>query len=135
MEQRDILVLYESLVQHLHGEWILVGGALLHVLDPGNRETLAIDIVPVHDITNRDQLRIMELADNAGFAPEVINFGADYFVKKQPGWQDELIVLYQSDTLTLYRPTKKLFRSMKQQRGSETDLSDIALYETLDADE
>jgi len=129
MNRKDILVLYNDLLNHLNGDWILVGGGLLHFLGISERETIDIDIMPVGEISNSDQLKIMEIAEKNGFPPEVINFSSEYFLKKQKNWKDELVLLQEKNNTRIFRPTKKLFREMKEQRGTETDLSDIELFE------
>lgn len=129
MQNKDILTLYNEIIKNLRGEWLLVGGALLHVLEISNRVTLDIDLVPLGEITNNDQLKIMTIAENNNFPPETINFAAEYFVKKQKNWRNELVILFENKNLKLYRPSRKLFRQLKEQRGTETDLIDIEMFE------
>lgn len=128
MNHRDIKLLYSEVLKHLEGDWLLVGGALLHVLGLTDRVTLDIDLVPLHEVTNADQLKIMDIAVSSGFPPETINFAAEYFVKKQPHWQNELILMDESEKGRIFRPTQRLFTLLKQSRGTETDLMDIELY-------
>ena len=129
MQNKDILILYNEIIKNLHGDWLLVGGALLHVLEISDRVTLDIDLVPLGEITNNDQLKIMQIAEDNNFPPETINFAAEFFVKKQKNWMDEIIILHENENLKLYRPSKKLFRLLKEQRGTETDLMDIEMFE------
>ncbi|MCP4129535.1 MAG: hypothetical protein GY754_00840 [bacterium] len=129
MKQKDIIKLYNDILENLQGDWLLVGGSLLHVLGIDNRETLDIDLVPINEVTNKDQIAIMDIAAKNGFPPETINFAAEYFVKKQENWEKELILLAENKNARMYRPSKKLFRSLKEQRGSETDLHDIQVFE------
>lgn len=129
MLRKDIISLYNELLKNLSGDWILVGGGLLHVLGISDRETIDIDIVPVNDITNRDQLKIMDVAVKNGFPPEVINFSAEFFVKRENNWKNELVLLYENDNVRIFRPSVKFFRQMKEQRGTETDLLDIEIFE------
>jgi hypothetical protein len=129
MNRKDILILYKDLLKYLHHDWVIVGGSLLHIMGISERETIDIDIVPCGEITNMEQLEIMEIAEKNGFPPEVINFSAEYFLKKQDNWKNELVLLQENDSVRIYRPTKKLYRAMKEQRGTETDLSDIEVFE------
>ena len=129
MQHKDIITLYNEIIKNLKGEWLLVGGALLHVLEINDRVTLDIDLVPLDEITNKDQLQIMKIAEKNNFPPETINFAAEYFVKKQKNWRKELVILFENKNLKLYRPSKKLFRLLKEQRGTETDLLDIEMFE------
>lgn len=129
MQHKDILILYNEIIKNLRGDWLLVGGALLHILGISDRITLDIDLVSLGEITNKDQLKIMKIAEDNNFPPETINFSAEYFVKKQKNWRKELIILYENKNLRLYRPSRKLFRLLKEQRGTETDLLDIEMFE------
>lgn len=135
MDRKSFIELFDALKRELEGDWIIVGGALLHILGISPRETLDFDIVPVGEITNRLQLLIMKIADDLGYPPETINFGAEYFVKKIDGWENELVLLEDTGTCRIYRPTKKFFRRLKEARGSETDLRDIQLYENNVSDD
>lgn len=129
MQRKDIITLYNELLKNLQGDWILLGGGLLHVLGISERETIDIDLVPVNEITNRDQLNIMNVAVNNGYPPEVINFSAEFFVKRDSNWENEMVLLYENDNVRIFRPSKKFFRKMKEQRGTETDLLDIEIFE------
>lgn len=134
MQHINIITLYNELLKNLHGDWLLVGGALLHVLGISERVTIDIDLVPLDEITNKDQLEIMKIAEESCFPPETVNFAAEYFVKKQPNWKNELVILFENENLKIYRPSRKLFRLLKEQRGSETDLMDIEIFEKNIAD-
>ncbi len=129
MQHKDIILLYNELTEKLRGDWLLVGGALLHVLNISDRVTLDLNLVPLDEITNTDQLNIMKVAESNNFPPETINFSAEYFVKKQKNWRKELVILFENENVRLYRPSKKLFRLLKEQRGTETDLMDIEMFE------
>jgi hypothetical protein len=129
MNSSEIIKLYKSIIKEITGSWLLTGGALLNVLGFSDRETLDIDMVPLDDIRNKDQLMIMDIAAGCGLPPETINFAAEYYVKKQNNWKNEIIVIFKNDKCCIYRPTKKLFRALKEARGTETDLADIEIYE------
>lgn len=130
MRQKEILRLYNEIRKNLKGEWLLVGGALLNVLGISERETLDIDLVPVGKITNEIQIKIMDIAVKNGFPPETINFSAEYFVKKQKNWKKQLVLMSETRNSRFFRPSKKLFRQLKEQRGTETDLRDIEIFES-----
>ena len=130
----SIPALFEAIARDISGDWVLVGGALLRVLGLTDRVTIDIDLVPIGKVTNRDQLAVMEIAEKNGFPPEAVNFGAEYFVKKQKGWEKELVLLRDTGKARIYRPTKRLFRRLKEGRATETDLADIALYESWKED-
>ncbi|HPA73748.1 MAG TPA: hypothetical protein PKY31_15870 [Spirochaetota bacterium] len=134
MNRDSIPALFEAIARDISGDWVLVGGALLCVLGLTDRVTIDIDLVPLGKVTNRDQLAVMEIAEKNGFPPEAVNFGAEYFVKKQKGWEKELVLLRDTGKARIYRPTKRLFRRLKEGRATETDLADIALYESWKED-
>ena len=130
MKTKEINKLYTNILKHLTGEWLLVGGALLNILGISNRETIDIDLVPLGEVTNQDQIRIMEIAEQTGFPPETVNFSAEYYVKKIEYWKDEIILMFENDVLKIYRPTRKLFTALKKQRGTEIDILDIKAFES-----
>jgi len=129
MNRTDILKLTNEVFDRLEGDWLLVGGALLHVLGLSDRRTLDIDLVPMQKVSNEDQLKVIEVAVKNGFPPETINFAAEYFVKKQKFWKDELVLLRTANKARIFRPSKKLFRALKEARGTETDKLDIEIFE------
>lgn len=108
---------------------MLVGGALLHFLELSDRETIDIDLVPLQKTTNADQLKVIDIAVKNGLPPEAINFAAEYFVKKQKNWRRDIVLIYESKNARIYRPSRKLFRKLKEARGTETDLLDIITFE------
>ena len=129
MDQPQIRKLLAQIFDTLEGDWILVGGALLHAMGLSNRQTLDIDLVPMNIVTNRDQLKLMDIAIKNGFPPETINFAAEYFVKKQPRWKKEVILLKETKRARIFRPSRKLFKKLKLARSTEIDLADIAIFE------
>jgi len=87
------------MLKNLCGDWLMVWGALHHVLLVSDRVTLYIDLVPLSEITNKDQLKIMKIAGDNSFLPETINFSAEYSVKKQKNWR-ELMILFENKKFT-----------------------------------
>lgn len=129
MQATQIKDLIEELTKTLRGEWVLIGGALLHYLDLTDRQTLDIDLAPVGRVNNEITLKALAVAEKMGLPPETINFAAEYFLKKQKNWKSELILIKKAKTCSLYRPSKRLFRQLKEARGTETDLLDIKIFE------
>lgn len=129
MNSQEITALINALMDKLEGEWVLVGGSLLHYLGLTDRQTLDIDLVPKSKVDNTMTLAAMEIAVSHHQPPETINFSAEYFLKKQKSWEKQLVVLKKTKKGAFYRPNKKLFRKLKEARGSETDLLDIEVYE------
>jgi hypothetical protein len=100
-------------------------------LRASERQTIDIDLVPLKHVTYEDQLKAIAVAVKFNLPPETINFSAEYFVKKQPGWQKQLVLMKTTKTMRLFRPNKKLFRKLKMARGSESDLQDIKVFESF----
>ena len=73
----------------------------------------------------------MKIAVENGFPPETINFAAEYYIKKQIDWEKEIILLKEERNSRIFRPTRRLFRLIKEQRGTETDLNDIRVFEEM----
>ncbi|MCU0822041.1 MAG: hypothetical protein MUC95_06145 [Spirochaetes bacterium] len=71
----------------------------------------------------------MDIAVKNGFPPETINFSAEYFVKKIKNWKKELVLISESPDLKIFRPSTKLFRLLKEKRGTDTDMNDIIIFE------
>lgn len=130
MNRIVIKELVDELVDKLPGDWVLLGGSLLSYLNISDRQTYDIDLAPKGKISNDITLAAMEIASKKGMPPEAINFSVAYFLKKQRSWESELILIRKTKSSRLFRPTKKLFRKLKEARGTETDIRDIELYES-----
>lgn len=130
MDSKKMKLLLKDLFKTIEGDWLLIGGALLHTLNLTDRETLDIDIVSIKGSTEEDQLRCIDIALKHGLPPDAINFASTIFVKKQKNWKEEIILLYEGKRGRIYRPSKKLFRNLKKSRATDIDLLDIELYES-----
>lgn len=128
MDGKQIRKLINALCERLEGDWLLIGGSLLHFLEIGTRQTLDIDLVPIDKVTNDTLLQAIEVAVEHDLPPESINFAAEYFVKKQKGWKKNIVLMKQTKTMRLFRPNKKLFKNLKLARGTETDKEDVKLF-------
>lgn len=132
MLRRDsIRAFLDALPDHLDGEWILLGGALVALLLDGDRGTEDIDLVPRHDTTGA-RLRLLSAGDALGLGVEAVNSAAAFFLMRLDGWQDDLLLLRQQEDLTIWRPGPRLFVRTKLGRMSERDLADCLLM--LDAE-
>lgn len=129
MDKIRVQEVVNELMDKLTGEWVLLGGSLLSYLGLSDRQTYDIDLAPKGKVTNELTLKALAIAEKKGLPPEAINFAVEYFLKKQRGWEKELIEIKRTRKNCFYRPTKKLFRKLKEARGTETDLEDIKLYE------
>jgi hypothetical protein len=107
----------------LEGEWLLLGGAAAALWFLDDRVTADIDLIGLAGTTD-DRLRLMDLAAAHGLPIEAVNSAADFFVRRIPGWRDEIEVLRPGPRATIYRPTPTLFLLLKCGRLSEQDLAD-----------
>lgn len=115
--------LLDAAQEKLEGEWLLVGGALAAVWFSPERVTEDVDLVGLDATTNEQRLALMQLASEVGLPVEAVNSAADYFVRRIPGWRDELEVLRRGSRATVYRPTPTFFLLLKLRLG-EQDLDD-----------
>jgi hypothetical protein len=107
----------------LDGERILVGGAAAAVWFAPERVTENIDLIGSHG-TNAERLRLMEVADAEGLPIEVVNSAADFFVRKIPDWNHQVVVLRQGTSAKILRPTATMYMLFKLSRLGEQDLDD-----------
>lgn len=128
LDTATITRLLEVAERRLEGEWLLVGGALAAIWFSPDRVTEDVDLVSL-TASNDARFALMALAQEVGLPVEAVNSAADYFVRKVPGWRDDLEVLRKTERLTLYRPSATLFLRLKLRLG-EQDLDDcLALIE------
>ncbi|MBI2027055.1 MAG: hypothetical protein HYS98_04535 [Deltaproteobacteria bacterium] len=108
----------------VHGKWILIGGAVLPLLDIQYRVTQDIDLIGPTTSTQKDTLTLMKIAEKLGFPIETINQAASFFLHKIPQWEKELVLLHQGKHARIFRPSATLFILLKIQRLSQTDFED-----------
>lgn len=112
-------------LQSLHGEWVLLGGALLPTLGIEHRNTTDIDFLGLSDESYNDRaLALMKLCDKLELPIETINQGALFFLLKINNFRKDLIVLEKNKRCTLFRPNITLFIKLKLDRFSESDYLD-----------
>jgi hypothetical protein len=119
----------------LDGEWVLIGGAAAAVWFSPERTTEDIDLVGSRG-TNAERLRLMEVADAAGLPVEAVNSAADFYVRRVPDWNREVVMLRHGTSATIYRPTATMFLLFKIGRLGEQDLDDcLALLAWCDVND
>ena len=123
LDQRRIRELVELAGEQLEGDWVLVGGALAALWFTPGRVTEGVDIASVVDRPER-RYALLDFAIAAGLSPEVVNSAADFFLRRIPGWEDDLEVLHLGSRARILRPTPTLFLMLKVGRMSEADLDD-----------
>lgn len=112
------------MAERLPGDWLLVGGALAALwLDEPSRTTEDVDLVGLSGVPE-ERLALMQFAEEMGLPIEAVNSAADFFVRRIPGWQEEIEVFRTGPKSRIYRPTPTLFLLLKLDRLSEQDLAD-----------
>jgi len=126
---------YSYAEKTLSGDWVIVGGALLHLLGRSDRTTTDIDLVPLETRGNAQLAQSFELAEKLKLPVETINSAALYFLKKIPNFEKELVLLKEWKSGRIFRPSLFLFFQLKTDRLSETDALDCENILQLDLDE
>lgn len=116
----------EQAADRLEGDWILLGGAVVALLLDPDRGTEDIDLVPMAPAPD-SRLRLMEAAVRAGLGVETVNSAADFFLRRLPGWESDLVELLRAGGLVIHRPGPRLFVRLKAARMNERDLEDCKL--------
>lgn len=123
LDHLALLTLIEAAGDRLTGDWLLVGGGAAVLWFHASRLTEDVDLIAIEG-TNEQRLALMDLAVSSGLPIEAVNSAADYFVRRIPGWRQELEVLHAGRTATIYRPSATLFLLLKIGRLTEKDLED-----------
>ena len=66
----------------------------------------------------------MEVADAEGLPIEVVNSAADFYVRRVPEWNREVVVLRQGASAKILRPTATMYMLFKLARLGEQDFDD-----------
>lgn len=124
----------EAMAEHLEGDWLLIGGALVALWLEPRRVTEDMDIIGLTG-TQEERFRLMQFAEGAGLPIEAVNTAADFFVRRIAGWRDEIELFRSGRRARIYRPTPTLFLLLKMGRLSEQDLADcLALINKTHSD-
>jgi hypothetical protein len=133
--QQRLEQLLTMMVDRLEGDWLLVGGALVALWLEPRRVTEDIDLVSLTG-SPEQRYELMQLAAGAGLSIEAVNSAADFFVRRIPGWQQEIVPFRSGARARIYRPTPTLFLLLKVGRLSDQDLADCqALMARVRADD
>jgi len=108
----------------LGGDWVILGGSVLPLVDLEIRVTTDIDIAGPDSTNQTDLLMLMEIADELGLGPEAINQAGAYFLRKIRYWEKSLVLIHKGKKSSFSRPNINLFVSLKIQRFSEADFDD-----------
>ncbi len=115
-------------VDELDGDWLVIGGSLLAMINSEYRVTSDIDICPIGEMTNEKRLHLMDIADQLKLPIEAINPAADFFVRQIPNWKSSIVLMKKGKKGQLYRPDIELYYNLKLSRMSESDIEDCNLF-------
>lgn len=127
MTQIDNQILQEFVrkaVDRLSGDWIIIGGSVLQLLNIDIRVTTDIDVAGPDTATQKDTLTLMDIAADIGLPVEAINQAASYFLYKIPDWQSSLVLVRTGKKGRVLRPNTSLFLELKLARLTSSDLDD-----------
>jgi hypothetical protein len=113
----------QSVADHLPGDWLLVGGALVALWLDARRVTEDVDLVGI-DGTGADRLALLGLARDLGLPVEALNSAADFFVHRIPDWRRQIEPFRTGKSGRVFRPSPTLFLILKLRRLSTRDLDD-----------
>jgi hypothetical protein len=113
----------QRVVERLHGDWLLVGGALVALWLDARRVTEDVDLVGIEG-TGADRRSLLELAADLGLPVEALNSAADYFVNRIPDWRTQIELFRTGGAGRVFRPSPTLFLLLKLRRLSARDLDD-----------
>lgn len=108
----------------LNGDWVLLGGNVLPLLDSELRTTTDIDVAPLTPPKDNQMLKLMSIAERLKLPVESINQAASYFLYQIPEFKKNIVLYRQGKSASFYRPNLVLFIQLKIKRLSETDLTD-----------
>lgn len=113
----------QSVADHLPGDWLLVGGALVALWLDARRVTEDVDLVGI-DGTGANRLSLLGLARDLGLPVEALNSAADFFVHRVPDWRQQIEPFRTGKAGRVFRPSPTLFLVLKVRRLSTRDLDD-----------
>lgn len=116
----------KAAVQKLKGDWVVIGGALLPLLNINHRVTVDIDIVPIEKTDQ--QLELMRIAEKIGVPVEAINPAATFYLKEIKGFNKELILFHEGKNARIFRPSLNLYMQLKLKRLTVSDAEDLMHY-------
>jgi hypothetical protein len=127
-DQHSSVGILQRMVDEVPGDWLLIGGALAAMWSSARRTTQDIDLVPLTDAASRN--RLLAFAEAAALPVEALNSAADFFVRRIPGWDQDLVLLHQGSCGRVFRPKAGVFLRLKLARLSEQDLEDCQVVLT-----
>lgn len=124
--QYDIFL--KNMTEEIEGDWVVIGGSLLALIQASDRSTTDIDICPLNEMTNEMRLNLMTIASKSGLPVEAINPSADFFLRQIPNWKSSLVLFKSGKKGNLFRPSLELYLKLKLNRASDTDIEDCIRF-------
>lgn len=118
----------KNITEDIEGDWVIIGGSLLAIIQASNRSTVDIDICPLNELTNENRLNLMNLAIKSGLPIEAINPSADFFLRQIPNWKSSLVLFKAGKKGNIFRPSLELYFKLKLNRSSDTDIDDCISF-------
>ena len=124
LNQQTLQSFVELAGDRLTGDWVIIGGCVLHLLGLGKRITFDIDVAGPGESGMDQTILLMEIAEELGLPVESINQAGWFFLRRIEGWAKEIVVIHRGQTATFHVPNATLFLLLKLERLTESDLSD-----------
>lgn len=110
-------------LRSLTGEWVIMGGAVLHLLNINERITLDIDLARKTGQTD-ETLALLKITDKLKLPLSSINQAGAFFLRQISDWEMKLIVCAENKKCRILRPNGTLYLQLKIKRMSESDQQD-----------
>ena len=124
LNQETLQSFVELAGDRLTGDWVIIGGCVLHLLGLGQRITFDIDVAGPDESGMDQTVPLMEIAEELGLPVESINQAGAFFLRRIEGWAKDIVVIHRGRTATFHVPNATLFLLLKLGRLTESDLSD-----------
>lgn len=124
MDSKFLKKFIKILGKRVKGDWIILGGTVLPLLEASSRHTKDIDLAAPLHATQKDILTLMDIAESLHLPIEAINQAAGFFLYRIPDWQKEIILFHKGTKANVFRPSATLYLLLKIKRMNETDLDD-----------
>jgi hypothetical protein len=124
LDQKTLRRFMELAGDRLSGDWVIIGGCVLHILGIGQRTTFDIDVAGPKEAGMDQAVTLMEIAEEMGLPVESINQAGAFFLQRIEAWEEQVVAIHRGETATFHVPSATLFLLLKLGRLTEADLSD-----------
>ncbi len=118
----------ELAARRLRGEWVVMGGTVLHLVGLEERTTFDIDVAGPREAEMEQSLELMRIAEELGLPVEAINQAGAFFLHRIEGWREHVVPVRTSERASVLRPDATLFLLLKLSRLTESDLADCRAF-------